>query len=85
MHLGRGDVKEHVDEEDRKEELETEETKVLWDRREEAASKELRDQLECRVKLDLKGRKETEGLGAFRELKESLVNRFQLRLLLFLL
>jgi len=58
-HLGRGDRKEHGDEEGRKEKLESKEIKVSWAHRDEAANKASWDLRGYRAKLDLKERKET--------------------------
>ena len=82
VHLDRGDKKEPGDEEGRKENPEIKEIKVLWDRWERAVSKASWDLLGLREKWDLK---ETWDPQVCRELKENLVNRFQLLLLLFLL
>jgi len=84
-HLDRGGKKDPEDEEDRKEGAETREIKVLWDRQERVASKASWDLWDRQEYLGLKDRKVIQGLQACRELKENLVNPFQLLLLLFLL
>ena len=82
VHLGHGDRKETGDEEGTKENPEIKEIKESWDRRGRVVSKASWDLWGLREKWDIK---ETRDPQACRELKENLVNRFQLPLLLFLL
>ena len=77
VHPDREERKEPGDEEDREGNKETKEIKELWDHQEKVASKASWDLLGRLAKLVLKDKKETLGLQACRDLKESLVNQFQ--------
>ena len=80
---GREERREIGDEKERRENEEPKEIEVLWDHQEKTGSKESWDLQGPKVIQDSKGKKGTQGPLACRERKESLVNRFQLLLLLF--
>ena len=82
VHLDRGERKDLGVKGDQREDLAIKATMVLWDCQERPVSKESWDLCDQRVMLDSREKKETWVLQAYRELKENLMNRFQLLLLL---
>ena len=85
VHRDQRETKDPGDEEDIEGNQEIKATKALWDLLEKVASKASWDQQVWRVMLDSRDKKETWDLQACQELKENLVNRFQLLLLLCVL
>ena len=82
VHLDRGERKDLWVKGDQREDLGIKATMVLLDCQERPVSKESWDLWDQRAMLDSRDKKETWVVQAYRELKENLVNRFQLLLLL---